>query len=90
MSSKLPTRASRPDFSIEDSIGGLVCGLDEVGRGPLAGPVVAACVYIPAEKRGLKFVSEIRDSKKLLPQALSKLRTLSRTKTKNCAGILGS
>jgi len=51
----------------------LVCGLDEVGRGPLAGPVVAACVYIPAEKRNLKFVSEIRDSKKLLPQKLETL-----------------
>lgn len=50
-----------------------MCGLDEVGRGPLAGPVVAACVYIPAEKRGLKFVSEIRDSKKLLPQKLEVL-----------------
>ncbi|HQX27242.1 MAG TPA: ribonuclease HII [Alphaproteobacteria bacterium] len=77
MSSKLPIKAirvkARPDFSIEDSIGGLVCGLDEVGRGPLAGPVVAACVYIPAEKRNLKFVSEIRDSKKLLPQKLETL-----------------
>lgn len=55
-----------PDFSLEDSFGGVpVCGLDEVGRGPLAGSVVAACVYIPPEKRVLEFVSAIRDSKKL-------------------------
>jgi ribonuclease HII len=74
MSSKSPTKAlkrnSRPDFSIEDSIGGLVCGLDEAGRGPLAGPVVAACAYIPFEKRELPFVSQIHDSKKLLPEKL--------------------
>lgn len=77
MSSRSPIKASRlklgPDFSIEDSIGGIVCGLDEVGRGPLAGPVVAACAYIPPEKRKLDFVCEIRDSKKLTPAKLEKL-----------------
>ena len=54
-----------PDFSLEDKAGGMVCGLDEAGRGPLAGPVVAACVYIPPEKRRLDFVSKINDSKQL-------------------------
>ncbi|MGH1403154.1 MAG: ribonuclease HII [Alphaproteobacteria bacterium] len=53
------------DFSIEDQYDGIVCGLDEVGRGPLAGPVVAACVIIPKEKRQLGFISELQDSKKL-------------------------
>lgn len=53
------------DFSIEDKFEGNVCGLDEVGRGPLAGPVVAACVVIPKEKRDLDFVRDIKDSKKL-------------------------
>lgn len=36
-----------PDFSLEAALGApdvLVAGLDEVGRGPLAGPVVAAAV----------------------------------------------
>lgn len=33
-----------PDFSLERGAGGLVAGLDEAGRGPLAGPVIAAAV----------------------------------------------
>jgi ribonuclease HII len=33
-----------PDFSLELAAGGLVAGVDEAGRGPLAGPVVAAAV----------------------------------------------
>lgn len=33
-----------PDFTLERSAGGRVAGVDEVGRGPLAGPVVAAAV----------------------------------------------
>ncbi len=37
-----------------------VCGLDEVGRGPLAGPVVAGAVVIGDEKH---FLEGVRDSK---------------------------
>ena len=65
-----------PDFSLEDSIEGLVCGLDEVGRGPLAGPVIAACVYIPEDIRSLPWVTEIRDSKKLSSKKLEYLYAL--------------
>jgi ribonuclease HII len=40
-----------PDFSIETTIANgdslLVAGVDEVGRGPLAGPVVAAAAVLP-------------------------------------------
>ncbi|MGH1376849.1 MAG: ribonuclease HII [Alphaproteobacteria bacterium] len=53
------------DFSLEEEHTGTVCGLDEVGRGPLAGPVVAACVVIPKGKRTLDFIADIQDSKKL-------------------------
>jgi ribonuclease HII len=35
-----------PDFAIERKCEGIVCGIDEAGRGPLAGPVVAAAVII--------------------------------------------
>lgn len=41
---------SRPDRSFEAAAGpfAIVCGIDEAGRGPLAGPVVAAAVILPA------------------------------------------
>ena len=39
----------------------LVGGMDEVGRGPLAGPVVAACVILPPEL----VIDGVDDSKKL-------------------------
>jgi len=35
-----------PDFLFESAYKGLVCGVDEAGRGPLAGPVVAAAVIL--------------------------------------------
>lgn len=41
--------------------GRAVAGMDEVGRGPLAGPVVTACVSIPMEK----LIPGVDDSKKL-------------------------
>ncbi len=48
----------------------LVAGLDEVGRGPLAGPVVAACVILPHGSADLDYI----DSKKLSAQARVELR----------------
>ena len=38
-----------------------IAGIDEVGRGPLAGPVYAACVVLPADWD----ISGVNDSKKL-------------------------
>jgi ribonuclease HII len=37
-----------PNFRFEKECQGVVCGIDEVGRAPLAGPVVAAAVILPA------------------------------------------
>ncbi len=45
---------------------GPVCGVDEVGRGPLAGPVVAAAIVLPA-KMPRRLADAIDDSKKLQP-----------------------
>ena len=39
----------------------IIGGIDEAGRGPLAGPVVAACVILPRDA----FIKGLNDSKKL-------------------------
>lgn len=57
--------SQRPDFSFENSYAGPVCGLDEVGRGPLAGPVVAAAVILNRETMPQDILGMINDSKKL-------------------------
>ena len=45
-----------------------VAGVDEAGRGPLAGPVVAGAVVLPnLERAGIKDLELIRDSKTLTP-----------------------
>lgn len=53
--------ARGPHFKLEDSHEGVVAGCDEAGRGPLAGPVVAAAVVMP--RKGVP--RGIDDSKKL-------------------------
>ncbi len=42
-----------------------LCGIDEVGRGPLAGPVTSACVMIKPEFAGDPCWNSVTDSKKL-------------------------
>ena len=54
-----------PDFKIERGCTGLVCGIDEAGRGPLAGPVVAAAVVLDP-RRFPKILREGLDDSKAL------------------------
>lgn len=54
-----------PDFSVESSLGGLVAGIDEAGRGPWAGPVVAAAVILEPSKMPPELIAGLDDSKKL-------------------------
>ena len=61
------------EYKIEDEINSLgyelVCGVDEAGRGPLCGPVIAAAVILP---NGL-YIEGLNDSKKLTEKKREKL-----------------
>ncbi len=54
-----------PNFSIEKSFTQKVIGLDEVGRGPLAGPVISSAVIFCDTKIDNNLSKLINDSKKL-------------------------
>ena len=68
----------RPSFAEEEELVAqgfrLVAGVDEVGRGSIAGPVVAAAVILP-DKLKAQWLAEVRDSKQLNPE---KRETLAR------------
>jgi ribonuclease HII len=57
-----------PDFTIERGCRGLVCGIDEAGRGPLAGPVVAAAVVLDP-RQFPRWLRQRLDDSKLLTAA---------------------
>ncbi|MDR0933583.1 MAG: ribonuclease HII [Burkholderiaceae bacterium] len=63
-------------FSFADTgMEGLICGVDEAGRGPIAGPVFAAAVILdPAAP-----IEGLRDSKKLSPARRDQLAALIRS-----------
>ncbi|MBI3451989.1 MAG: ribonuclease HII [Rhodospirillales bacterium] len=71
-----------PDFAFEKKLGGLVAGIDEAGRGPLAGPVVAAAVAFRHYRLPAALTGGIDDSKKLTPAqriaAFAELATAAR------------
>ena len=48
-------------FTLDDYAGEIICGVDEAGRGPLAGPVFAAAVILDPARP----IVGLRDSKKL-------------------------
>ena len=54
-----------PNFEFEMRVAGTVAGIDEVGRGPLAGPVVAAAAIIDRARTPKSLLKLIDDSKKL-------------------------
>ncbi len=61
-----------PDLSIEQRLYRLgvrlIAGVDEAGRGPLAGPVVAAAVILPPNLSGEEpWLATVDDSKRLSP-----------------------
>lgn len=54
-----------PDFALESAAGNLVAGVDEAGRGPWAGPVVAAAVILDARRSPPELLAGLDDSKRL-------------------------
>ncbi len=55
----------------------IVAGVDEAGRGPLAGPVVAAAVVLPRNC----WIDGVDDSKKLSPKSREEVAAIIRTKS---------
>jgi ribonuclease HII len=75
--------ARRPTFAAETSLWAhgidFIAGVDEVGRGPLAGPVAAGAVILPARIRAtgrFRWLSRVNDSKQLTPEAREELAPL--------------
>lgn len=61
---------TKPTFEIENDCGfATIAGVDEAGRGPLCGPVVAAAVIFPDRKIDIPVI--IRDSKQMTPHMRS-------------------
>lgn len=54
-----------PDFALEDEFDGVVAGVDEAGRGPWVGPVVAGCVVFVNRNVHPFLLDNLNDSKKL-------------------------
>jgi ribonuclease HII len=82
-------RRRRPSLAREAALWGegrrIVVGVDEAGRGPLAGPVVAAAVAFPP---GAKPIRGLDDSKRLTPAA--RARCAARVRERALAVAVGA
>jgi ribonuclease HII len=77
-----------PDFAIERRCRGIVCGIDEAGRGPLAGPVVAAAVVLDRHRFPQVLRRKLDDSKVLAAECrLACYRALLRCVRRSTAHI---
>jgi len=65
-----------PDMALEKELGGIVAGIDEVGRGPLAGPVIAAAVILDIAKMPPRLLEKLDDSKALSAKLRRELEAL--------------
>jgi ribonuclease HII len=70
------SRARPEQLALRWAVPGLIAGVDEVGRGPLAGPVVAAAVILD----DLQPIKGLRDSKQLGPVTRTRLAAEIRAK----------
>lgn len=67
------TKEEMLNFENEYTLKGynIIAGMDEAGRGPLAGPVVCACAIMPLDSD--KIIEGVNDSKKLTPKKRDEL-----------------
>lgn len=68
-----------PDWSEEDKCSGLIAGVDEAGRGPWVGPVVAGAVVFFNRKINPVLLNSLDDSKKLSAKKREELYKLIQT-----------
>lgn len=62
-----------PDFVLEEKFGNFVVGIDEAGRGPWAGPVVAGAVMFKNRNANPELAAMLDDSKKLSAKKREKI-----------------
>ena len=80
-SSSKPRPRTPRQLGLDWDAPGLIAGVDEAGRGPLAGPVVAAAVILDAGKR----IRGLNDSKQLAPATRERLYDEIRAKALCCS-----
>ncbi len=79
----------RPDFALERATGGRVAGVDEAGRGPWAGPVVAAAVMFGPDGPPPALRALIADSKQLAPARRAALHPRILASAEAAVGMAG-
>lgn len=78
-----------PDFLLEDACNGLVAGVDEAGRGPWVGPVVAGCAVFLCREVDEQLLANLNDSKKLSKKKREMLFDLLQIEAKKGHMLLG-
>ena len=79
------TRWSPIERRVRAEFGPLIVGVDEVGRGPLAGPVVACAIVMPPDQRA---IGGVNDSKQL--NAATRERLAIRIRERAVVVVLGA
>ena len=79
----------QPDLSLERAAGGRVAGIDEAGRGPWAGPVVAAAVVFGGGDPPPRLRVAITDSKRLAAEQRATLQPAILACADAAVGIAG-
>lgn len=98
MASTDRSRRTRPGWRVERELwlagASRVAGVDEVGRGPLAGPVVAAAVVLPRRPSGevsrAGWIGRLRDSKQLSAARREELAAIIRDQADYGVGMVSA